>query len=299
MLSDEAVFAALQWGIQDRSTTIRETKYLVEALELLSKDILEVYFNIKQLSIQEVERQKLETNLRYLTAVLQPFIKLKQAVFSAADNEGFKGSNLEKLWSTERDPVSRQKYYIYKGSGDRERFSRHGWYEFFDGDRGRPFYGLLGERGWEIVTWKKPHEVKGKIARGSKEKSNVSIVVWKKPKVQSRITKSKLEYIEERLRDLDAIMDHLEEQASSGVEFPHFTVFHEILAEIVKITLASGNSANSHTLLSLDLDEHSGTIKKEISRRLLRMPRLGSIASETNKNKEMVVEIGKKKSIVE
>ena len=101
-----------------------------------------------------------------------------------------------------------------------------------------------------------------------------------------------------RLRDLDAIMDHLEEQASSGVEFPHFTVFHEILAEIVKITLASGN-LNSHTLLSLDLDEHSGTIKKEISRRLLRMPvGLGSIASETNKNKEMVVEIGKKKSIV-
>ena len=62
LLSDEAVFAALQWGIQDRSTTIRETKYLVEALELLSKDILEVYFNIKQLSIQEVERRKLETN---------------------------------------------------------------------------------------------------------------------------------------------------------------------------------------------------------------------------------------------
>ena len=87
----------------------------MEALELLSKDILEVYFNIKQLSIQEVERRKLETNLRYLTAVLQPFIKLKQAVSSVANNDGFKGSNLEALWSTERDPVSRQNITYIKG----------------------------------------------------------------------------------------------------------------------------------------------------------------------------------------
>ena len=40
MLSDDAQFAALQWGIQDRSTTIRDTKYLIEALDVLSKNIL-------------------------------------------------------------------------------------------------------------------------------------------------------------------------------------------------------------------------------------------------------------------
>ena len=215
MLSDDAQFAALQWGIQDRSTTIRDTKYLIEALDVLSKNILEVYFNIKQLSIQETER------------------------------------------------------------------------------KGRPYYAFLGEFGWETVTWKKPHETQKRISRGSGNKS-ISIVVWKKPTIQSRITKSKMAYLAERLHDLDLIMDHLQKEANDGVELPHFSIFHDIIAEIVRMSMASGDASNSHTLLSLNLDEHSESICKEVSKRILRMPRVEGLVVNKQNAKKTVLEIKKK-----
>lgn len=192
-----------------------------------------------------------------------------QFSYNVTGNKLDKG--IEQYWSVERDPISRQTYYIYKGVGDRERFSRPGWYELFDGDRGRPYYALLGEFGWETVTWKKPHESSGRISRGSADKS-ISIVVWNKPKIESRIANSKMEYLQERLHDLDMIMDHLQNQANDGVELPHFSIFHDIIGEIVRISMSGGS--NSHTLLSLNLDEHSETIRKEITRRILSMPRV-------------------------
>ena len=179
-----------------------------------------------------------------------------------------------------------------KGKGERERFNRHGWYELFDGDRGRPYYAFLGEFGWETVTWKKPHETQKRISRGSGNKS-ISIVVWKKPTIQSRITKSKMAYLAERLHDLDLIMDHLQEEANDGVELPHFSIFHDIIAEIVRMSMASGDASNSHTLLSLNLDEHSESIRKEVTHRILRMPRVEGLVVNKQNAKKTVLEIKK------
>ena len=58
---------------------------------------------------------------------------------------------------------------------------------------------------------------------------------------------------------------------------------HDIIAEIVRMSMASGDASNSHTLLSLNLDEHSESIRKEVSRRILRMPRVeGLVVNKQN-----------------
>ena len=50
------------------------------------------------------------------------------------------------------------------------------------------------------------------------------------------------------------------------------------------MSMASGDASNSHTLLSLNLDEHSESIRKEVSKRILRMPRVeGLVVNKQNK----------------
>ena len=52
LLAKDAQFAAVSWGIEDHSTTLRETYWLVHTIDLLGKQILEDFFNMRQLSIR-------------------------------------------------------------------------------------------------------------------------------------------------------------------------------------------------------------------------------------------------------
>ena len=53
LLAHEAQDAAVSWGIDDRSTTLRETIWLLRALEITCKNVLQVFFNVKQLDKQK------------------------------------------------------------------------------------------------------------------------------------------------------------------------------------------------------------------------------------------------------
>ena len=267
LLSDDAQYAALQWGIYDRSTTLRETKWLIEALEFLSKNILEVYFNVKQMSIQQEQRNTFKENYEYAWGILHPFKAIASALAFAVkkENDDALPKTVRAYWSVERDEISRQSYYIYSDpNSDRERFREVGWYEFFDGDRGQLYYSKLGEAGWEISTWKRPHEKNIVISRGSKNK--ISIVKWKKPTETSRLSTNKLNFLEERLLEFDIIMDTLRNtSANKDIDYPNFYCFKDVVAEILKMGI-------SHHLLEFKVDEHAEKIRKELVRRILSMP---------------------------
>ena len=145
LLSSDAEYAAIQWGISDRSTTLRETKWLIEALDSLSKNILEVYFDTKQMTIQEEEQKAYEERLSYVLQIFQPILSIMKCFSSMIKkDENTLAEKVCQNWSVERDEISRKQYYTYTGGNGRERFRYIGWYEFFDAGSGRLYYSLLG-----------------------------------------------------------------------------------------------------------------------------------------------------------
>merc|ERR1711871_1847035 len=220
------------------------------------------------MSIQEEQREIFKENFENTVSIFRP-LKAVYTILSSAvvhQSDDVLPETLRSEWVTERDEISRKPYYIHNSSHvGRERFREVGWYEFFDGDRGQLYYSKLGEAGWEITTWKRPHEKNIRISRGSKSK--MIIVKWQKPKESSRLSKSKIKFLEERLFEFDLIMDKLRRvPTSENIDYPSFYCFKDVIAEILKISM-------SHSLLEFKVDEHADKIRKELIRRILKMPR--------------------------
>ena len=80
LLSEDAQFAAVNWGIEDHSTTLRETYWLVKALKELVHEVLEVFFNIRQISKQQeaqvIHNATVARSLRFTVPFLHMNTKL-------------------------------------------------------------------------------------------------------------------------------------------------------------------------------------------------------------------------------
>ena len=113
LLSEDAQFAAVNWGIEDHSTTLRETYWLVKALKDLVHSILEVFFNIRQVSKQQEEQLKhiaiQQASLKFTTPFLWVYRILcaKQAMASIDKKVEARG------WLRKVDPMSKLSYYIH------------------------------------------------------------------------------------------------------------------------------------------------------------------------------------------
>jgi hypothetical protein len=273
LLSSDAEYAAIQWGISDRSTTLRETKWLIEALDSLSKNILEVYFDTKQMTIQEEEQKAYEERLSYVLQIFQPILSIMKCFSSMIKkDENTLAEKVCQNWSVERDEISRKQYYTYTGGNGRERFRYIGWYEFFDAGSGRLYYSLLGETGWEMTTWKRPHEKKCKISRGTTKR--ITVVTWKKPLPESNFTQLKMKLLEDRLNAFELAMEALHARTRRQVLLPQFYAFKDVIAEILKMSI-------SHKLLERGIEEHAAHLKKEIIQQILSMPRVKQSTIDT------------------
>ena len=271
LLSQDAQAAAIDWGIDDRSTTLRETIWLLKALESTCKNVLQVFFNIKQLEKQEA--MQLERKQRFSGAlyVFKPFIEIWDSIST------FFGRNMEfdekengRQWIERRDPISRRQYFIYKDSftmlESECTVENQGWYEFFDGKLTKPFYAFLGEFGWQHTTWKRPHEVGLNIMHGTSRVGRGPMVIMnEKPAETTHISNMKIKLLDERLKDFDFAMDRIEQLVGKGVPLPHFTLFKDMLAELLDIDLI-------RSTLDTQYGENANVIRREAARLCISMP---------------------------
>ena len=240
LLSEDAQFAAVNWGIEDHSTTLRETYWLVKALKDLVHSVLEVYFNIRQVSKQQEEQAKhIATQKRSLHFTV-PFYHVyriccaKKALASIDKKVEARG------WLRKIDPMSKLSYYVHVdkthgGTGEYVEISECGWYSFFDCDHYRLFYGHLGEKGWEHTTWKRPHETD--IVRNGAAGKVVTAVSWEKPKSPDAFVQIKIDRLMERLSDLDALMLRVQQIVGPNVKLPHFNTFKEFVAGLLGVPI--------------------------------------------------------------
>ena len=136
--------------------------------------------------------------------------------------------------------------------------------------------------GWEMTTWKHPHEKKCKISRGATKK--ITVVTWKKPLPESNLTQLKMRLLEDRLNAFELAMETLHARTRSQVLLPQFYAFKDIIAEILKMSM-------SHKLLERGIEEHAAHLKKEIIQQILSMPRVKqSTAPESEEDIKVLVE---------
>jgi len=292
LLSQDAQAAAIDWGIDDRSTTLRETIWLLKALESTCKNVLQVFFNIKQLEKQEamqLERKQRFSNVLY---VFKPFIEIWNSVsefFGRNVEVDMKGNGTQ--WIERRDPISRRRYFIYKDTftmlESECTVENQGWYEFFDGKLTRPFYAFLGEFGWQHTTWKKPHEVGVNIMHGTNRVGRGPMVIMnERPAKTTHISSMKIKLLDERLKDYDFAMDRIEQLVGKGVPLPHFTLFKDMLAELLDIDLI-------RSTLDTQYGENANVIRREAARLCISMPLCPQEKSEKSREFSGVVSEGK------
>ena len=240
LLSEDAQFAAVNWGIDDHSTTLRETYWLVKALEELTFSIMEVFFNIRQISKQQEMQQKHSSLKKEARSFLAPLTHM----FNACCSHNVQNRKDERLrsrgWARRVDPLSKLSYYVHIDRlGDKVKskvtVSEPGWYAFFDCDLLRLYYAYLGAKSWEHVTWKKPHE-KGVIINGSIGEI-VTAVSWKQPRVPDAFVKLKIDRLLERLQDFDSLMVKVKSLVGSKVELPEFLSFKEYIAGLLGVPI--------------------------------------------------------------
>ena len=217
ILSEDAQAAAVGWGIDDRSTTLRETIWLLKALEETSRNVMQVFFNLKQLKKQEQMRLDYENRLSDIFYVFAPILYVWNLIetYFARRSEHVVTVENESEWIKKRDPVSRRSYYIYKDvytlTQNECTVEDQGWYEFFDGKCLQPYYAYLGEFGWQHTTWKKPHERGTKIMHGpSREGRGPMVLLNRKPAPQTLLSSMKIKILDERLKDYDHVMEKIE-----------------------------------------------------------------------------------------
>jgi len=141
-----------------------------------------------------------------------------------------------------------------------------GWYEFFDGEHLRPYYAYLGEFGWQHTSWKKPHERGINIMHGPSRKGRGPMVLLnKKPAPHSLLSEMKIKLLDERLKDFDHIMEQIEKIMTDGVPLPHFTIFRDMMAEILDIDLI-------RSTLDTQYGDDANVIRREAARLCLTMP---------------------------
>ena len=272
LLSEDAQTAAVGWGIDDRSTTLRETIWLLKALEETSRNVMQVFFNLKQLKKQEKMRSEYSKRFSDITYLFTPikyvWDKISEYITKHSEHETPEDNKTQ--WIEKRDPVSRLAYYIYKDAYTMTQtectVEDQGWYEFFDGEHLRPYYAYLGEFGWQHTSWKKPHERGINIMHGPSRKGRGPMVLLnKKPARHSLLSEMKIKLLDERLKDFDHIMEQIEKIMTDGVPLPHFTIFRDMMAEILDIDLI-------RSTLDTQYGDDANVIRREAARLCLTMP---------------------------
>ena len=216
LLAHEAQDAAVSWGIDDRSTTLRETIWLLRALEITCKNVLQVFFNVKQLDKQKKMKDHRTQLYRNMTLLFRPaVIAFNYIKGICRRKQDFNQSSKTGNWVRRRDPISRAHYYIYRDEyvlvETELTVSSQGWYEFFDGESKTPYYAYLGEFGWQHVTWKRPHKLgKSGIQHGNgRQGRGPMVVAYESPSEHSIIENMKTKLLIERLNEYDNIMEKI------------------------------------------------------------------------------------------
>ena len=242
LLSEDAQFAAVNWGIEDHSTTLRETYWLVKALRELVHSILEVYFNIRQISKQQEEQSKFAAIQKSSLYFTKPFLHVYRACCAKKAQAKIDQLVEARGWVRRVDPMSKMSYYIHvdkthghSAGGEFVELSEPGWYSFFDCDRYRLYYGHLGSKGWEHTTWHTPHE-SDVVINGSAGKV-VTAVSWKKPKSPDAFVQIKIDRLVERLTDLDVVMKRVQQIVGPKISLPHFDTFKEFIAGLLGVPI--------------------------------------------------------------
>jgi len=289
LLAHEAQDAAISWGIDDRSTTLRETIWLLRALEVTCKNVLQVFFNVKQLDKQKQMKLNRKKLIGDITLIFLPFTMSFDSIKEFFQGrrgtikeffQGRRGIHKKKHhrnWVKRRDPISRTDYYIYKDEyvlvQNDLTVNCKGWYEFFDGETRTPYYAFLGEFGWQHVTWKYPHESsKDPVKHGPGRKGRGPMVVTHKPpSAYSKIDKMKITLLTERLNEYDSIMEKigtiLKEGGNQNTQLPQFYIFKEMLADVLEIDMI-------RSTLDTQYGTDANIIRREAARLCITMPTL-------------------------
>ena len=242
LLSEDAKFDAVNWSIEDHSTTLRESLWLKDALDSLTLCVLEVFFNVRQLSKQQEALETYERHKALVSMPLQPLKYMYKVGCKKRRDDMVQNDSMDvgsSGWIRRIDRLSDKPYYFHAPNAgimdDEEDLRRHvtveglGWHKYFDSDKRRYYYAHLGLRGWEHVTWKMPHE--DGALRHSSSKSPIS-VTWKRPEIPTVIMKEKSDQILERLQKFDDLMAQV--GAAIGSEYmdklPHFSTFTEFVS---------------------------------------------------------------------
>jgi hypothetical protein len=240
LLSEDAQFAAVNWGIEDHSTTLRETYWLVKALQELTFSIMEVFFNIRQISKQ----QEMQQNYLGLWKEMQSFLAPFKHIWNSCCARKVQAKIDKKLesrgWARRKDPLSKASYYVHiDRQGDmaasKATVSEPGWYAYFDCDLLRMYYAYLGENSWEHVTWKRPHE-QGAIVNGSIGEI-ITAVSWKRPKIPDVFVKVKIDRLVDRLQEFDDLMGKVKTLVGPSVHLPEFLSFKEYMAGLLGVPI--------------------------------------------------------------
>ena len=266
LLSEDAQFAAVNWGIEDHSTTLRETYWLVKALQELTFSTMEVFFNIRQISKQQEMQQKYLGLREEMQSFLAPFKHVRNACCSRKVQAKIDKRLESRGWARRKDSLSKASYYVHiDRQGDmaasKATVSEPGWYAFFDCDLLRIYYGYLGEDSWEHVTWKRPHE-QGVIVNGSVGEI-VTAVSWKRPKIPDAFVKVKIDRLVERLEEFDNLMGKVKTLVGSSVQLPEFLSFKEYIAGLLGVPI--------HGLIATHRNKKEGSHDDRATRHISRL----------------------------
>ena len=276
LLAHEAQDAAISWGIDDRSTTLRETIWLLRALEVTCKNVLQVFFNVKQLDKQKEMRKQRATLIGNITLIFFPLVMAFKYLKEFFQNRrGIYKKHVYRNWVKRRDPVSRTEYFIYKDEyvlvQNDLTVNSQGWYEFFDGESRTPYYAYLGEFGWQHVSWKLPHETnRVPIQHGPGRKGRGPMIVnHQPPSKYSKIDNMKTTLLTERLNEYDSIMEKLGSILSDGsnqtTQLPQFYIFKEMLADLLEIDMI-------RSTLDTQYGSDANIIRREAARLCISIP---------------------------
>jgi hypothetical protein len=276
LLAHEAQDAAISWGIDDRSTTLRETIWLLRALEVTCKNVLQVFFNVKQLDKQKEMRKQRATLIGNITLIFLPLVMAFKYLKEFFQNRrGIYKKHVYRNWVKRRDPVSRTEYFIYKDEyvlvQNDLTVNSQGWYEFFDGESRTPYYAYLGEFGWQHASWKIPHESnRVPIQHGPGRKGRGPMIVTHQPPSKySKIDNMKTTLLTERLNEYDSIMEKLGSILSDGsnqtTQLPQFYIFKEMLADLLEIDMI-------RSTLDTQYGSDANIIRREAARLCISMP---------------------------
>lgn len=91
------------------------------------------------------------------------------------------------------------------------------------------------------------------------------VLLNKRPAPHSLLSEMKIKLLDERLKDFDHIMEKIEKIMTDGVPLPHFTIFRDMLAEILDIDMI-------RSTLDTQYGDDANVIRREAARLCLTMP---------------------------